>query len=142
MILRIVGVVLLLLGIAVSAFCIWGLADTQSMAELFSAASQAQRVEFDALTWSHHWRLNGVVLLCIGLAVAIAGAIVIQRKAWGLLLFAATAAFAAVFPWAYVQLGFAKYGFEDASLAESSVYGLLALLAAFAFFVGRPRVGT
>ncbi|MGB8716936.1 MAG: hypothetical protein WCD66_11340 [Rhodanobacteraceae bacterium] len=142
MVLRIVGVLLLLLGVAMSAFLIWGLSDTRFMAELFSAASQAQGFEFDAPTWSHHWRLNGVILLCIGIGVAISGAIVVQRKPWGLLLFATTAAFAAVFPWAYMQLGFARYGFEDPSLADSSVYGLLALLAILSFIVSRTRAGT
>jgi hypothetical protein len=143
MVLRIVGVVLLLLGIAVGAFSILGLATTHAMAELFSVASQTRGVEFDALSWSYHWRSYGAVLFCIGVAVAIAGAIVVQEKAWGLLLFSATAAFSAIVPWAYVQSGLAKYGFEGATLAESSAYGLLAVLATIGFIVGRPnRIGT
>ena len=79
MALRIIGFLLLLVGLALIGFCAYGLVTTQTMAEQFSVTSQSRNIPFDAQSWSLHWRLYGAILLCIAIGVAVAGGIVARK---------------------------------------------------------------
>jgi hypothetical protein len=129
MLLRISGALVLLFGITVTTFAVFGLLDSASMAESFYSAAAAQNVVFDSATWSAHWRIWSVSLIVVGAVTSAAGLAMTLNLSWGLLLLATATAFAALFPWAQAISRTAKYAFEAPSVHESLVLAMLAISA-------------
>jgi hypothetical protein len=142
MLLRIVGVFLLLAGLAVTGFGVYGFSVTHAMAEQFSLVSQASGAAFDILAWSSRWQLWSAIFVGVGVATLVAGFALTRKRPWGLLVFAVAAAFTAMFPWVFMQLGTARYAFEAASIRESLALAAVTLVAVLAFVRLRSRVST
>src|SRR5215469_14279397 len=98
--LRVGGILVLLLGIAVAAAGIVGIMHGPSLAVLAEAmAGSRASSEIDSSTWLHHWRLWGIGIGCGGVAIATSGAALALGRRWGFLLLAGAMIFAATAPW-------------------------------------------
>ena len=128
--LRIGGVAVLLLGLALAAAGIVGILRGPSM--LSSG---------DSSTWLYHWRLWGIGIACGGGAIAIAGVALALGKRWGFLLLALVMIFAATVPWIIQGFGLTRYPYERPGSMETFVFLALALPALWGYF-RRPGSGT
>jgi len=142
MVSRIVGALLLVVGLFMAGAGIYALSVTHSIAAQLSVGGPAQGIAFDAIAWSTRWQLWSTTFLSIGVAVFIAGLALVRRRAWGLLLLATASGYAALFPWVLVRLGSVQYGFEVPSVRESIIIGSAALLSLLAFIRLRGSIGT
>ena len=121
--LRIGGVVVLLLGVALAATGIVGMLSGPSMPSMG-----------DSSTWLYHWSLWGIGIGCGGGAVAIAGGALALGRRWGFLLLALVMIFAATAPWIIQGLGLTRYPYERAGSMETFVFLALALPALWGYF--------
>jgi hypothetical protein len=121
--LRIGGIAVLLLGVAVAAAGIVGMVRGPSMP---SAG--------DSSTWLYHWRLWGIGIGCGGGAIAIAGVALALGRPWGFLLLALVMIFAATGPWIIEGLGLDRYPYERAGSMETFAFLALSLPALWGYF--------
>lgn len=133
--LRIGGIAILILGIAVAAAGIGGTLRGPAMAALADAVTHSHDPSaIDSATWLHHWRLWGVGIGCGGVAVAVAGAALSFGRRWGFLLLAVVMFLAATGPWILQGLGLTRYPYERAGSMETFVFLALSLPAIWGYF--------
>lgn len=133
--LRLGGIVILLLGIALTAAGIAGITHGPSMAALANAMAHSRdSVPLDRATWLHHWRLWGIGIACCGATIAVAGAALALQKRWGFMLLAFVMALAATGPWIIQGVGLARYAFERPGSMETFVFVALSLPALWGYF--------
>jgi hypothetical protein len=138
--LRVGGIVILLLGIAVAAAGIVGIMHGPSVAALADAIARSPAPsEIDSSTWLHHWRLWGVGIGCGGMAIALSGAALAAGRQWGFLLLATAMIFAATAPWIIQGLGLTRYPYERAGSMETFVFLALSLPAVWGYLRHRSR---
>ena len=138
--LRVGGVVILILGIAVAAAGIVGVMHGPSVATLADAIARSPASsEIDSSTWLHHWRLWGIGIGCGGMAIALSGAALAAGKPWGFLLLAIAMIFAATAPWIIQGLGLTRYPYERAGSMETFVFLALSLPAVWGYLRHRSR---
>jgi hypothetical protein len=138
--LRVGGIVILLLGIAVAAAGIVGIMHGPSAAALAEAMARSRPTsEIDSSTWLQHWRLWGIGIGCGGTAIAISGAALAAGREWGFLLLAIAMIFAATAPWIIQGLGLTRYPYERAGSMETFAFLALSLPAVWGYFRHRSR---
>ena len=142
MLLRVGGIVILILGIAVAAAGIVGIMHGPSATALANAiAGLPASSEIDGSTWLHHWRLWGIGIGCGGVAIAISGAALAGGRQWGFLLLAIAMIFAATAPWIIQGLGLTRYPYERAGSMETFVFLALSRPAVWGYLRHRSRAG-
>ena len=133
--LRIGGIVIMLLGIAVAAAGVVGATRGPSMAAFAEALARSRASSaLDSSTWLHHWRLWGIGIGCGGGAIVIAGGALALGRRWGFLLLALVMIFAATAPWIIQGLGLTRYPYERAGSMETFVFLALSLPAVWGYF--------
>jgi hypothetical protein len=143
MALRVGGIVILLLGIAVAAAGIVGITHGPSVAALAEAMARSRASsEIDSSTWLHHWRLWGIGIGCGGVVIAISGAALALGRRWGFLLLALAMIFAATAPWIIQGLGLTRYPYERAGSMETFVFLALSLPAVWGYLRHRGGADT
>jgi hypothetical protein len=141
--LRVGGIVILLLGIAVGAAGIVGIMPGPSAAALADAMARSSASSgIDSSIWLHHWRLWGIGIGCGGLAIAISGAALALGRRWGFLLLAIAMIFAATAPWIIQGLGLTRYPYERAGSMETFVFLALSLPAVWGYLRHRGGADT
>jgi hypothetical protein len=141
--LRVGGIVILLLGIAVGAAGIAGIMHGPSVAALAEAMARSRASsEIDSSTWLHHWRLWGIGIGCGGVVIAISGAALALGRRWGFLLLALAMIFAATAPWIIQGLGLTRYPYERAGSMETFVFLALSLPAVWGYLRHRGGADT
>ena len=140
--LRVGGIVILLLGIAVGVAGIVGIMHGPSMAALAEAMARSPASSaIDSSTWLHHWRLWGIGIGCGGVAIAISGAALARGRQWGFLLLAIAMIFAATAPWIIQGLGLTRYPYERAGSMETFAFLALSFPAVWGYFRYRSGAG-
>ena len=138
--LRVGGVVILILGIAVAAAGIVGIMHGPSMAALANAIARSPAPSgIDSSMWLHHWRLWGIGIGCGGMAIALSGGALAAGRPWGFLLLAIAMTFAATAPWIIQGLGLTRYPYERAGSMETFVFLALSLPAVWGYLRHRSR---
>ena len=138
--LRVGGIVILILGIAVAAAGIVGIMHGPSMAALANAIARSPAPSgIDSSMWLHHWRLWGIGIGCGGMAIALSGGALAAGRPWGFLLLAIAMTFAATAPWIIQGLGLTRYPYERAGSMETFVFLALSLPAIWGYFRHRSR---
>ena len=121
--LRIGGVAVLLLGVALTVTGIVGIVHASSVPAAVNSSA-----------WLYHWRLWGIGIGCGGGAIAIAGVALALGRRWGFLLLALVMIFAATAPWIAQGLGLTKYPYERAGSMETFVFLALSFPALWGYF--------
>ena len=138
--LRVGGIVILILGIAVAAAGIVGIMHGPSMAALANAIARSPAPSgIDSSMWLHHWRLWGIGIGCGGMAIALSGGALAAGRPWGFLLLAIAMTFAATAPWIIQGLGLTRYPYERAGSMETFVFLALSLPAVWGYLRHRSR---
>jgi hypothetical protein len=118
---RIVGVLLLLAGLAAIVIAALMLATDNPLAPSGSPGdAQAQQ-------WLLHWRSWAVAQLVLGAAIVIAGLGVLLRRQWGLLLLLGAALVSSVAPWLLRAIGWLRFEYERPAIWESVVFAAIGL---------------
>jgi hypothetical protein len=137
--LRVLGVVLGVLGLAITGFGIYGAIRGPGSAAVFDAVLKTfESSDFVYSAWLERWRLWGVGFACAGAAIAVGGAAVTLQRRWGFLVLAFAFFAAAIAPWILQWLQLVRFAFESPDLLETIVYSALSGFAAFGYFY-RPR---
>ena len=87
-----------------------------SMAAARALALSIPLASFDAEAWETRWVLWSTGMGALGAITGVAGAAMILRKRWGLLVLTATTTVLATFPWLLEWSGAATYPYEEAKL--------------------------
>ena len=140
MLYRIVGIALLLVGLAVLSLGIYGVVVARQVAEHVIASSQAGG--FDEEAWVSRFRLWDTVAAVLGGVTVVGGAAVTCRRPWGFMLIAVSAAFAGLFPWVLKGFAASHFSYEVPKLDETYILGAVTGLALWAFNSTRTQAGT
>jgi hypothetical protein len=120
---RIVGVLLLLAGLA--AIVIAGLMlGTDNPLAPSGSPGDAQGQQ-----WLFHWRSWALAQFVLGAVIVIAGLGVFLRRQWGLLLLLGAALVSSVAPWLLRAIGLLRFEYERPAIWESVVFAAIGLAA-------------
>ena len=136
---KMVGALLLLLGVAITFFAAYGLYITPVVGSGVALA-HAGDTTFDLAHWESQWRASSAAHLIAGVGLAIAGVLSLRRLAMSLGIVSAVALFEAVFPW--LQQPSVRYPWASASPYVSCALLALAVAAFHLFVTRRRRAGT
>jgi hypothetical protein len=140
MLYRLIGIALLLVGIAVLSLGVYGIIVAPQVAEHVAASSQARG--FDAEAWANRFRLWDMVASVLGVLTITGGIAVTCRRSWGFVLVAVSAAFAGLFPWLLNAFAATHFSYEVPKLDETYVLAAVTSLALLAFNRTRSQSGT
>jgi hypothetical protein len=131
MALRIFGVCLIVVGVALAIVSIRSLSDSSNMGRFMAEAGNAFSQPIDAQHWSERWRINaiGLAITAIGSVLAGLGIIARHRYAWAVLSF--TLAVNVVWLLAGRGRGSREYAFE-ASSTQLMATAVVAVVCAWA----------
>jgi hypothetical protein len=126
---KIIGIFSLLLGLMLTAACVFGLSQVPGVADMGAA-------DADPTIVSAHWHTLLFEYLGLGVMVIAGGVLTLRGNAAGTLLVATSALIAAAFPWVSSALGYARFGFEQGNAVESCLW---ASMGAFMVLMYRQR---
>ncbi|MFN7943401.1 MAG: hypothetical protein U0X73_17545 [Thermoanaerobaculia bacterium] len=130
---KILGVLIAVLGLAISCIAAFSFVDRVEMAEFLAFATADSDAPVDSAEWVRHWRVSGFVMLAWGAALVVSGVALWRRRRWSLLILAGAAAALLVLELATGALGYAKYAYELPETAELFFLGLVAAGALLAY---------
>lgn len=136
---RATGTVVLLVSLALGVFSFLAIRDAESMAKSLPEISAAFGEQLDGANWKAHWLVTSISY-AVGSSVGVAaGAAMLARKRWGLLLLCLVLSGALVFDVASWLSGVQKYAFETSEPVELAVLAVLAILSWSAYVRSRHQ---
>lgn len=143
---RITGALLIAVGISIGVIGVLGWMRTDAMARMFAAFSEAGALHgavFNSELWSSHWRLENLIITIVGSLTAIAGVVVVRKKALGYLVAFGIFAFAGTYPFILRVSGYARYEWEGGSIHGGLPLFAVALAALLVYMVTvrRRKIG-
>ena len=135
MTLRVIAVVLLMVGVVLACFGIFGAMRGPASAAVADAMIRTvESPDFSFSLWLNRWKLWGVGIACAGALISIGGILLVLDRTWGLLVVSITLFIAAAFPWILQALQLNRYAFESAELPETIVCLALSASAAWTYY--------
>jgi|SRR5271167_4609639 len=141
LLLRILGVLVVISGLALLTLGVRGIIDAPMLALSHLTSELRRGSSLDVCAWRTRWIWWCSVVAVVGGAIGIAGVAVVFQKRWGFLVLALAAALGAVGPWILRLVGLEKYPYERASVVETVILFAFSLLALRGFLSGARRIG-
>lgn len=135
---RILGALVLLVGLVLASFAVYALSAARDMSELIGLSSPPGEAEIESARWLEHWRLSSSVMLISGLLLVTSGVGLLLRRRRSVLLLAAVAALLALQDLVFAALGWARYAFEVPEAGEVLFLFVVAISCVFAYRRWRP----
>lgn len=136
---RATGTVVLLFSVALGVFSFLAIRDAEAMARSLPEISAAFGEQLDGANWKAHWLVTSIFYAVASLVGVAAGAAMLARKRWGLLLLCLVLSGALVFDVASWLSGVQKYAFEASEPVELAVLAVLAILSWSAYVRSRHQ---
>ncbi len=126
---RATGTVVLLLSVALGVFAILAIRDAETMAESLPEISAAFGEHLDGANWKAHWLFTSLFYAAASVVGVAAGAAMLARRRWGLLLLCLVLSAALVCDVATWLSGLQRYAFEASEPVELAVLTVLTILS-------------
>ncbi|MFN7943392.1 MAG: hypothetical protein U0X73_17500 [Thermoanaerobaculia bacterium] len=133
MVLKVLGILVLILGLAGAVFSLVSFPDTNAMATVIAAATARESHPVEAADWASHWRASSFVMLVVSLAWFGAGLGMLRRRRWSLLVLTFAALALLVVQVLAVALEYAKYAYEVPEATEMAFLFLVAISSAIGY---------
>ena len=129
---RIAGITIGLVSLALSLFGAVALWQTQEMAATLGQVADGRGDVFDAGNWAWHWRVSSAVFLLTGIAGVMPALGLVRRRRWGLALWCGLITSLLLGQIATNVGGLAKYPFEYTGRIEMTVVAAMCVASWFA----------
>jgi len=140
MVLRVIGVLALVVGLAAFVLSCYGLFEGPDFSRNLASWWKTQGVFLDSSHFQFRWMIAMAIYGGTGIVLGGGGVALLLGRRWGLLVISVVAIVTSVYPWILQVLGLTRYGFESAGAGDTVALIAVASAAAAIYVWSRGRV--